>query len=104
MTAQQRALPKNCYELVTVIMRKADYDQLHNRKLPMEVQVSLAIQHYLKLIREGRWMGDNVMSPLMEGKVKSVSCALSKQLCDQLRDVPGRFDLHTLQAVRLYLL
>lgn len=101
---ESSALAKNAYELVTVIMRKKDFDQFIARKLPMEVQVSLALQHYLKLVREGRWMGDNGSSPVWKGKVVSVSCALAKHLCDELRDVPGRFDLHTLQAVRLYLL
>jgi hypothetical protein len=104
MTAQKGALAKNSYELVTVIMRQVDYNELHARKIPIEVQVSLAIQHYLKLIREGRWVGNSTMSPLLEGKVKTVSCALAKQVCDDLRDIPGRFDLHTLEAVRLYLL
>jgi len=31
-------------------------------------------------------------------------CALPKILCDQIRELRGRFDLHTLEAVKLYLL
>jgi hypothetical protein len=105
MTAKQQPVNgKTSYELVTVIMRQADYDQLDKRRLPMDVQVSLALQHYLKLIQEGKWLAESANFTLLDCKWKSVQCALSKQLCDQVRGLMGRFDFHTLQAVRLYLL
>jgi len=92
------------YELVTVMMRQIDYFQLTNRGLPMDVQISLALQHYLRLIQEGRWLSDSAALNPPPGKWKSVHCAIDKQLCDQVRGLRGRFDLHALQAVRLYLL
>lgn len=95
---------KVSYELVTVVVRQVDFDQLYERKLPMDVQVSLALEHYLKLIREGRWLPESVNSSFHDGKFRSIRCAVSKQLCDQIKGLMGRFDLHTLQAVRLYLL
>jgi hypothetical protein len=95
---------KTSYELVTVIMRQADYARLDERRLPMDVQISLALQHYLQLIREGKWLAESANSQVPDGEWKSVRCALSKQLCEQVRGLMGRFDFHTLQAVRLYLL
>jgi len=92
------------YELVTVMMRQIDYSQLTSRGLPMDVQVSLALQHYLLLVEEGRWLADSAALNPPPGKWKSVRCAIARQICDQLRGLPGRFDLHALQAVRLYLL
>ena len=105
MTTKQEPLnSKTSYELVTVIMRQADYDQLNGRKIPMDVQISLALRHYLQLIQEGRWPAVNVNFTLLDGKWQSVRCAISKQLCRQVKGLTGRFDLHTLHAVRLYLL
>ncbi len=67
-------------------------------------QVSRALANYLKLAPDKAWLREvlNDFSP--EGYLINIRCALPKSLCNQIRALQGRFDLHTSEAIRLYLL
>jgi hypothetical protein len=101
---QQSIAEKTRYELVNVTMRHEDYDRLREQTISMNEQVSIALVSFLKQIRDDASPEEVRNAFLPDGDLRSIRCALPKSLCDQIRQLKGRFDLHTLEAVRLYLL
>jgi hypothetical protein len=101
---QQPIDGKTRHELVNVTMRYNDYERLRSRGLSIDEQVSKALATYLKLEPDKSSIKEvqNDFSP--EGYLITIRCALAKSLCNQVRELHGRFDLHTSEAVRLYLL
>lgn len=96
--------PSGGQEIITVLVRLEDYDALKRDGGPRPDQIVLALRHYLKLLRENRWNARMSVFCNAGGRVKTFSCAIPKALRDEIRDLGGRFDAHTLEAVRLYLL
>lgn len=95
----------NCgQEIITVLVRVEDYKVLKKDGGPRPDQISLALRHYLQLIRETKWKPEMNTFRNAGGRVKTFRCAIPKALRDEIRDLGGRFDAHTLEAVRLYLL
>ena len=91
------------YVLVTVLMRREDYEILKKRGGPRPDQISMALRHYLKLISETKW------HPEMSGEgysagLATFQCPVSKDLWAEIRNLRGRVDSHTLEAIRLWLL
>jgi hypothetical protein len=95
---------KTVHELVTVTMRYTDYESLRKRGLAMNEQVSFALTNYLRLLRDGELPSKPLYVVPLGRDLRSIRCALPKRLCDQIRALGGRFDLHALEAIRLCLL
>ncbi|MBI5248249.1 MAG: hypothetical protein HY912_02030 [Desulfomonile tiedjei] len=91
-------------EIVTVLVRLEDYDLLKRDGGPRPDQITLALRHYLKLVKDDKWKPEMTVFCHPGGRVKTFRCAIPKLLGDEIRDLGGRFDAHTLQAVRLFLL
>jgi hypothetical protein len=101
---QQTSDGKTRYELVNVTMRYNDYARLRGRGFSMDEQVSMALANYLKLEPDNACLKEVLKDFSPDGNLISIRCALPKSLCDQIRELKGRRDLHTVEAVRLYLL
>ncbi len=92
------------YEIVNVLMRRQDYQSLRKLGGPRPDQISLALRHYLKLIAETKWRPE--MNSLEQGELRlaTFQCPVSKELWREIRDLGGRADSHTVEAMRLWLL
>jgi len=91
-------------EIVSVAVTEEDYARLKAAGGPHPDQIGTALRYYLhaigttstrRRIRDVGWA---------RGPVMIFLCALPKQLLDQVRNLTGRFDTHTIEAVRLYML
>ncbi len=91
-------------EIITVLVRVEDYNTLKKEGGPRPDQVFLALRHYLQLLRDGKWKPEMSDFCHAGGRVKTFRCAIPKVLRDEIRYLGGRFDAHTLEAVRLFLL
>jgi hypothetical protein len=92
------------YELVTVLIRQQDYEQLKRLGGPGSDQIAMALQHYLRLVKEGAARpvrGDLIISL---GPVTTWSGPVSRSLWKEIRELEGLTDLHTAEAVRVFLL
>ena len=87
------------YEIVNVLVRKTDYEELRKSGVPTAEQITMALRHYLKLMEQAR-----LVPEIFNGDVTTFRCGLPKELCDRVRTLGGRFDLHVMEAVRLWLL
>jgi len=91
-------------EIVTVVIRREDYAKLQHGGGPRSDQICMALRHYLKVL------GDNQWRPARNGQqgqwehVTTFMCGVPKDICDEIRSLPGRFDDHTIEAMRLFLL
>jgi len=91
-------------ELVTVVLRKEDYAELKKIGGPRSDQVHMALRHYLSFIGEGRNLPAVDGPRCFRGNVINFQCSLQKDLCEDIRRLGGRFDSHTIEAFRLFLL
>ncbi len=98
------ARPNGGQEIITVLVRVEDYNTLKKEGGPRPDQITLALRHYLQLIKETKWKPEMNAFQNAGGRVKTFRCAIPKALRDEIRDLGGRFDAHTLEAVRLFLL
>ena len=92
------------YELVTVLIRQQDYEELKRLGGPRSDQIAMALQHYLRLVKQGTARpvsGDLIISL---GPVTTWSGPVSKSLWKEIRELEGLTDLHTAEAVRVFLL
>jgi hypothetical protein len=90
-------------EIVTVVIRREDYAKLKHTGGPRPDQICMALRHYLKILVETEWRpaGNG-----QQGKTQDVTtfqCGVPKDVCDEIRSLPGRFDTHTMEAMRLFL-
>jgi hypothetical protein len=91
-------------ELVTITVTKEDFRKLKADGALRTDQVRVALRRYLHIkekARRGAHIGADGWS---RGPVVSFSCAMPKTLTDQIRSLGGRFDSHTIEAVRLFFL
>jgi hypothetical protein len=91
-------------EMVTIALTQDDYDELKRAGGPRPDQIHMALQHYLKMLKETNWRPTTNGIERMYSTCTIFQCAVQKELCDEIRDLGGRFDAHTVEAVRLYLL
>ncbi|MGB6065794.1 MAG: hypothetical protein WBG50_13395 [Desulfomonilaceae bacterium] len=92
------------FEIVTVLVRKADYLELNKSGVPRPEQIALALWHYLRLIDETKLIPPTNGPEIFNGGLTTFRCALPRELCDRIRALAGRFDRHIMEAVRLWLL
>ncbi|MBI5248304.1 MAG: hypothetical protein HY912_02315 [Desulfomonile tiedjei] len=99
---EQVAKQARC-EMVTVVMRQEDYQALKEMGGPRPDHVHMALNHYLDTMSKFGWR------PVPSGQLRlyenltTYKCTLLKSLCDDVRCLKGRFDYHTIEAIRLYL-
>lgn len=91
-------------EICTVVLRLEDYAELKKVGGPRTDQIHMALQYYLRMIKDGRGSPAPRGKNLFRGNVVNFQCALSKDLCREVRQLGGRFDSHTIEAIRLFLL
>ncbi len=91
------------YEMITVLVRQEDYVVLKEEGGPRPDQITMALHHYLALIKEARWRPEMSNHPMYLGKSMTFKCAVAKSLYEEIRALGGRLDHHTLEAVRLFL-
>lgn len=91
------------FEIVTALVRKADYAELKKSGVPGPDQIVLALRHYLSLIEETKLIPAANGPEIFNGDVTTFRCALPRDLCDRIKSLAGRFDLHIMEAVRLWL-
>lgn len=99
----RKTLPLRC-EMVTIALAQDDYDELKRSGGPRADQIHMALQHYLKMLKETNWRPTTNGIERMYSTCTIFQCAVRKELCDEIRELGGRFDAHTVEAVRLYLL
>jgi hypothetical protein len=91
------------HEIVTVVMRVEDYRKLKILGGPRPDQIHMALYHYLDTMRGLGWQSNLKSVARMYENVTSYQCTLRKSVCDEIRYLKGRFDDHTIEALRLYL-
>jgi hypothetical protein len=92
------------YEMVTIAITHEDHDELKKSGGPRADQIHMALRHYLKMLNETGWRPTANGVERMYSTCTIFQCAVRKDLCDEIRDLGGRFDAHTMEAVRLFLL
>lgn len=105
-SAERRAtaeVPVYRYEIVNVLMRRQDYESLRKLGGPRPDQISMAFRHYLKLIAETKWRPE-MSKTNGAARLATYQCPLSKDLWREIRNLGGRVDSHTVEAIRLFLL
>jgi len=90
-------------EIVTITVTRADYSTLKAMDGPYPDEITKALQYYVDLVRETDWRPRGVSFGWSRGPVVHFLTAIPKVIADQVRSLPGRFDGHTIEAVRLYL-
>ena len=96
--------PTQKHELVTITVTKHDYAKLKAAGGPHPSYINMALSHYLRLIKEAESYPLVGAVGWRRGPVMSFMCAIPNHLSDEIRLLAGRFDSHTIEAVRLYLL
>lgn len=91
-------------EMVTIAITQEDYDELKKSGGPRADQIHMALRHYLKMLNKSSWRPTPNGIERMYSTCTIFQCAVHKDLCDEIRDLGGRFDAHTMEAVRLFLL
>jgi hypothetical protein len=90
-------------EIVTVVMRMEDYLKLKEVGGPRPDQIHMALNHYLEMISKTGWRPKYKGPSRLDENVTAYKCTLPKSLCEDVRNLKGRFDDHTIEAVRLFL-
>jgi hypothetical protein len=91
------------FEIVTALVRKADYAELKKSGVPKPDQITLALRHYLSLIEDTKLIPAANGPEIFNGAVTTFRCALPRDLCDRIKSLAGRLDVHIMEAVRLWL-
>jgi len=92
------------HEIVNVLMRREDYESLKKQGGPQSYQVSMALRYYLRLIAETKWRPEMSDTVDKARGFTTFQCTVSKDLWDDIRNLGGRVDSHTVEAIRLFLL
>ncbi len=92
------------YEMINVLMRQEDYESLKKQGGLHPEQITMALRHYLKLIAETKWRPEMSNAFSKPQSFATFQCSISKELWDHIRDLGGRVDSHTVEAIRLFLL
>ena len=90
--------------IINVLMRQEDFESLKKRGGPQPYQISMALRHYLKLIAETRWRPEISDAVDRTRRFTTFQCTVPKELWADIRNLGGRIDSHTVEAVRLFLL
>ena len=90
------------YEIVTVLARREDYAELKKKGGPIGSQIAIAMRHYLKLLQGVEGSSEMPSSRQDIGLVTTFQCGIPKNLCGEMRNLGGRFDFHTIDAIHLF--
>ena len=99
---EQLRSPSNRRELVTVTVTEEDFGKLKAAGGPRPSQICAALNRYLHVMSETGRRSQTNLQGWFRGPVVSFPCALPKSLSDEIRNLAGRFDSHTIDAVRLF--
>lgn len=99
----RQAGPSIKREIVTVTVRRADYFALKDAGGPYPDEIAEALKYYVDLVRETDWRPRGISFGWSRGPVVHFLTAIPKNIADQVRSLPGRFDGHTIEAVRMFL-
>ena len=94
----------NKYVIINALMRQEDFESLRKRGGPQHYHISMALRHYLKLVSEKKWLPEMSDTANTARRFTTFQCAVSKDLWEEIRNLGGRVDAHTVEAVRLFLL
>lgn len=89
-------------ELVSVTVTKEDYERLKAAGCLHSDYVVPALWYYVKLIRETSWRPQANSFGWGRSAVVSFPCAIPIDLLDEIRNLPRRFDGHTIEAMHLF--
>ncbi len=95
--------PSTKREIVTITVTRADYSTLKAIGGPYPDEITKALQYYVELVRTTDWRPRDISFGWSRGPVVHFLTAIPKPIADQVRSLPGRFDGHTLEAIRLFL-
>jgi hypothetical protein len=90
------------YEIVTVLARRDDYDELKKKGGPLGSQIAIAMRHYLSQMQGVKGGSEMPSSRQDMGLVTTFQCGIPKSLCGEMRNLGGRFDFHTIDAIHLF--
>lgn len=88
-------------ELVTVAIKKEDHARMKAAGGPHAAQIQMALKRYVDAVRKTGWSPRTTSFGWKRGEVVYVPMAITKDLADDIRMLPGRFDGHTIEAVHL---
>ena len=91
-------------ELVSVTVTKENYAKLKATGGPHPDQISTALRYYLDAVNKASMHLHVSDVGWNRGPVTTFPCALPKSLLDDVRNLEGRFDSHTIEAVKRYVL
>jgi len=66
--------------------------------------IQMALRRYVYLIRENGWRPRQTSFGWNRGRVVHFPTAIPKGLADEIRNLSGRFDGHTIEAINLLLM
>jgi hypothetical protein len=89
-------------ELVTVTVAEEDFRRLKASESLLADQLGMALRRYLHIIQNAAGRVQMNRHGWARGPVVSFPCAISKTLTDEIRNLGGRFDSHTIEAVGLF--
>jgi len=91
-------------ELVTITVTQEDFRRLKDSGGSRADQLIIALRRYLHIRGEDRRRTQINAAGWHRERVTSFPCAIPKTLSDEIRNLGGRFDTHTIEAVRLFCL
>ena len=95
--------PSTKREILTITVTHGDYVSLKAAGGPDPAYITMALRYYIALLRETDWRPQGVSFGWSRGPVVHFLTAIPKDVADEVRGLPGRFDGHTIEAVRIFL-
>ena len=95
--------PSTKREIVTITVTSRDYAALKAAGGPDPAYIATALRYYIGLLRKTDWRPQGVSFGWSRGPVVHFLTAIPKDVADEVRSLPGRFDGHTIEAVRMFL-
>jgi hypothetical protein len=89
-------------ELVTVTVTEEDFRRLKTSGGLLADRLGMALRRYLHIKESAAGRAQMNRHGWARGPVVSFPCAISKTLTDKIRNLGGRFDSHTIEAVGLF--
>lgn len=90
-------------EILTITVTSADYAALKAAGGPNPDHITTALKYYVDLVRETDWRPQDISFGWSRGPVVHFLTAIPKNVADEIRRLPGRFDGHTIEAVRIFI-
>ena len=88
-------------ELVNITVARADYEKLKALGGTSADYIEMALSLYVQERKSVPFRRDPASLGWRRGPVITFPCAIPKDLMDEVRSLPGRFDEHAIDALRL---